>query len=48
MQLYLESNYIKITKCDYYIEDTFAKKHFQNSGTEEGIINVAYEYKKSI
>ena len=23
--LYLESNYIKITKCDYYIEDTFAK-----------------------
>ena len=25
MQFYLESNYIKNTKCDYYIEDTFVK-----------------------
>ena len=25
MQFYLESNYIKNTKCDYYIEDTFIK-----------------------
>ena len=25
MQFYLESNYIKKTKCDYYIEDTFIK-----------------------
>ena len=47
MQFYLESNYIKNTKCDYYIEDTFVKKPFQNSETEESIINVSYEYKKS-
>ena len=25
MQFYLESNYIKNTKCDFYIEDTFIK-----------------------
>ena len=25
MQFYLESNYIKNTRCDYYIKDTFAK-----------------------
>ena len=28
MQIYLESNYIKNTKCDYYIEDTFIKNIF--------------------
>ena len=36
MQLYLESNYIKNTKCDYYIEDTFAK----NPGTEDSMFHM--------
>ena len=26
MQFYLETNYIKNTKCDYYMEDTFIKR----------------------
>ena len=26
MQYYLETNYIKNTKCDYYMEDTFIKR----------------------
>ena len=32
MQFYLESNHIKNTKCDYYIEDTFIKKYFKQTG----------------
>ena len=26
MQFYLETNYIKDTMCDYYMEDTFIKR----------------------
>ena len=44
MQFYLESNNIKI-QCVITILKTHLLKTFPNSGTEEDIINISYEYK---
>ena len=47
MQFYLESNYIKNTKCDYYIEDTFIK-NIWNKQEDKRALSMFHMYIKSL
>ena len=47
MQFYLESNYIKNTKCDYYMEDTFIKR-FATTGNHNKKLSLLHLNIKSL